>query len=676
MLPNRQSSESELDMTQDTPPARRTRGPRVSRACARCRSGKLRCDGQTPACAPCADRGHNCVYPATQRLRGPGKSKQRIEALEGRLAALESRLRRESRADLSEIALRSPESLSSTHAGSSPTNTRDISTFGGLMPPFQQLSQRSTIEECTKPLERIVMSRLSVEASELGLIEQFVGDVCAELPFMKLQWFIDQISLPGATSVPEAWWQGITNAITASAIYFKAPNSPFREVAAYSWAFFRNAYAVLPELILNGDSLGAAQAVMAMAMFMRQSADTRATSLLFSIAVRMQLSAGLDVKAASEPAPPPVDEENRNRLFWASFILDMDMAVNTGLPPVYTDEVVRPDRPGGHCLQHGSLSPPDALSHGGWEDIVFRLRAELAGIQRRIGIQFIAANQAELFALETEIEAWSLRVPVSIRPDWPDKPQSANSDEMAGVSITLLHLAYYNSVTMICWAAIREVTSQLVESSPTLDPPHDSAINDRMGGHKSVARAAARSTICAISRFPTQVFPELWRALCHPVAASIALLALVCKEPTHPEAQGDLLLLSWFVGFLERMVRDEGYDLERMRDGISTFEKVATHAVNAAIASDMPVNPALWPLNLASGHTGKALATMLTCVSYHPMYIAQCFMSNTPNRDIDNAKQLADILGLSWGKNDYGPFVPDSLMPATYGFAFGSRGLR
>lgn len=91
----------------------------------------------------------------------------------------------------------------------------------------------------------------------------------------------------------------------------------------------------------------------------------------------------------------------------------------------------------------------------------------------------------------------------------------------------------------------------------------------------------------------------------YPVSASIALLALVCKEPAHAEAQGDVLLLGWFVGFLERMVRDEGYDLERMRDGISTFEKVASHAVSAAMASGMPVNPALWPLNSASGHTGK-----------------------------------------------------------------------
>jgi hypothetical protein len=95
-------------------------------------------------------------------------------------------------------------------------------------------------------------------------------------------------------------------------------------------------------------------------------------------------------------------------------------------------------------------------------------------------------------------------------------------------------------------------------------------------------------------------------ALCYPVSASIVLLAVVCKEPTNIEAHGDLLLLAWFVEFLERMVRDEGCDLQRMRDGISAFEKVATHAVRVALgASAMPLHLALSPLSLASDQTSK-----------------------------------------------------------------------
>jgi len=70
----------------------------------------------------------------------------------------------------------------------------------------------------------------------------------------------------------------------------------------------------------------------------------------------------------------------------------------------------------------------------------------------------------------------------------------------------------------------------------------------------------------------------------------------------------------------------------------------------------------------------QTIANLLKCDSYHPMYLAQSFMGNTPNRDTENAKELARILGLPWGKNGFGAFVPDLLMPATYGFTFDSAG--
>lgn len=70
-----------------------------------------------------------------------------------------------------------------------------------------------------------------------------------------------------------------------------------------------------------------------------------------------------------------------------------------------------------------------------------------------------------------------------------------------------------------------------------------------------------------------------------------------------------MYLLGSFVRFLDKMVRDEGCDLQRMRDGVSKFEKVAADAVNVALAADMPVNPALWPLSIAAGNTGKVGAS-------------------------------------------------------------------
>jgi len=58
------------------------------------------------------------------------------------------------------------------------------------------------------------------------------------------------------------------------------------------------------------------------------------------------------------------------------------------------------------------------------------------------------------------------------------------------------------------------------------------------------------------------------------------------------------------------------------------------------------------------------------------MYLTQALMSNTPNADTHNAQKLVEILALpAWGgeNREYGPFVPESLMPATYGFTYGKK---
>lgn len=82
----------------------------------------------------------------------------------------------------------------------------------------------------------------------------------------------------------------------------------------------------------------------------------------------------------------------------------------------------------------------------------------------------------------------------------------------------------------------------------------------------------------------------------------------------------------------------------------------------------------VWPFRASpsSQLSLQTIASLLTCVTLYPMYVAQSFMGNMPNRDTGNAKQLAEILGIPWGENGYGPFVPDSLIPATYGFTFRS----
>lgn len=436
-------------------------------------------------------------------------SKQRIEAMEGRLDTMESRLRSNTREDLACSIVSDASGLpSAPHISSQLSDPRGTSSTEGMGLPFDRISELSSLShqrDFTKGLNRIVLSTMTPHTSDMLLVECALDDICAELPFLRIPWFLDQIRRRDALGVLDDWWQGLMNAMLASAVHFKAVTSDFREVAVYSWAFFRKAYAVLPELIIHADSLGAAQAVMAMAIFMRQSADTRTTALLLSLAIRMQHSAGLYTNVTTGSLSSTIEHESRNRLFWAAFILDMDMSMTTALPPVHTDQVGTVDLPGQQWLEGGSFSGLDPPAR---RDTVFRLRAELAGLQSRIATQISNPNQADFFALESEIEAWSLRIPLEIRPDWHEHPGNAGSAQPTDDSITMLHLMYYNSLSMLCWASVRHATTGKLHSHQIIDAGHEP--HDRTSRHKTISRAAARAAIRALTRFPVQSLPGLW----------------------------------------------------------------------------------------------------------------------------------------------------------------------
>lgn len=372
--------------------------------------------------------------------------------------------------------------------------------LNGFMLHTQHVSERlkrMQREDCTKSLERTTLSPLTAEPAELSLVEQCLDDVCAEIPFVRPSWFLDQLRRPDATRLPDAWWQGIMNAIIASTVCFRTINSAIREVAVYSWAFFRNAYAALPELIIQADNLGTAQAVTAMAMFMRQSADTRTTALLLSIAIRMQHSAGVYVNIATEGNPSAVEMDNYSRLFWAVIILDMDMAVTTGLPPGHVNQVLTVELPG--------LPTPDRIVGESRNDTVFRARAELALLLSRICTLSPNLSQTDLSALESEFEAWRLRISLEIRPDWHDQPASADRVEAASLVVVMLHLRYYNGLCMLCWASIRRARAETLVAHQTLDPSREWASN-----HESLARATARAAIRSLTYLSTPSFTQLW----------------------------------------------------------------------------------------------------------------------------------------------------------------------
>ncbi|KAK4158960.1 activator of stress genes 1 [Cladorrhinum sp. PSN259] len=649
-----------MEETQETRIREPPPPPRVYQACFRCRDAKVKCDGERPTCSQCASRNEFCGYAKNRRIRGPGKSKSKIEALEERLAAVESLLPESSKTTGTTSV--TPEQIQPNQHENSPAPSP--AQQKGMTPPFDSISDRFTRwneEECTKPLERISFSPLAAQEAEIWLLEKNVQDICIELPFLQNSWFGALLSKrqDALALAPSSWWQGLFNAIIASAVLFKSHNNYFHKIGAYGWVFFRNSYAVFPELVLQGESLSAAQAVMAMILFIRRSGDMRTMAILLSTAIRM-----LQVRTVQERVPTPVDEENQSRIFWATFTLDAEISLNAGVSPTHTSSELQPAP---------RLPPaPETVANA---DDVFRFRAELAQAQQRLAalLNSPTTQPSDFDFLEHELNQFRSRIPLEIRPSDNESPSMTMSKEIE-LPTLILHLHFFNALSMLSWAHVRLLTLQLLGSGAT----HE-AIVTQTAHHKSLSRSSARSILTTlISSCPPKLpFTTLWTLLSYPLSASISLLAVICKEPTHPEAPSDILLLSRFVTFLDGQISENSCtDLRKLRDGIAQFEQVAKDAVDVALSAGfMPVNPSLWPLSLAGGKTGRALYLLLTCEAHQPMYLAQSLLSNVGNKGTENAKKLAEILGIEWVDDaKYGPFVPESLKPATYGFVFGSQG--
>ncbi|KAK5651246.1 hypothetical protein OQA88_12654 [Cercophora sp. LCS_1] len=430
------------------------------------------------------------------------------------------------------------------------------------------------MSDSSQPRKRVFQapSPLKPGTAELWLVEQNVGDTYAELPFFGISWLLEQIWRPDALNRPDAAWQGILSSVLGNTILAKTLNGSFPDVAVYAWSIFRNAYAVLPELILNGNNVDAVQAVMAMVLFIRQSADTRTISHLISVAVRMQ-----HLVAYRPVGPGSIDAENKARLSWTLFILDMDIAMNTGLPP-----------------SHASLPTADFETESE-KDTIFCLRFTLAQIQHRLIPLLTSSDESLLLNLQAELENWRVSVPPPFRPEHPDDLNPAEPPEAPSVHLLGLHLAYHTTNNHLLWTLIQHLSALHYSSLPTL--------NALTHTYKITVRATARTILSLTPRLPITL-PTLWPALHHALSAAIILLTVICKEPTHPEARHDISILRSLVAFLNKAITS-GCALFKLRDGISRFITVAEGAVSVAEKETMPVNPALWPLRVANGETAK-----------------------------------------------------------------------
>lgn len=297
---------------------------------------------------------------------------------------------------------------------------------------------------------------VSPQEPEVVLVILTIKDICAELPLFYMPWFLERLRYQHTAETCDrpSWWACV-NAVLALSISRRIANGSFREMSVFVWAFFKNAYAVFPDIVRQADDLLASQALLTMAVLMKTSADYRTTALLLSNACRIIHTLGLHIRIPGK-SYSVIEKETRNRVFWIAFVLETEISI-CGIPSTLDRDSTDIDLP--------TECSPDSCGLVALEEehrsaSIFRLRAELAKIQSRVqkklysmkslkrtGSQLVGSIQE----LQGELHDWISRVHSEVRPDF-DHTLTSSMQEMPIVN---LHLMYFNCVSMIHWTAMR-----------------------------------------------------------------------------------------------------------------------------------------------------------------------------------------------------------------------------
>lgn len=378
------------------------------------------------------------------------------------------------------------------------------------MPIFKMVSDNMAEDfsspAVTESLRRIPGQHIPVRQAEIFLIENTIQEICDDLPIFDVhsfkQWARDPQTLKQRDR-PSQW--ACLNAVVGLSMLMKTLNRSYRKIAQFPWAYLKNAYSLLPEVMVQCGDIWGVQAVLIMAMFMlRASGDLRTAATFLSIAVRMMQTSGLHL------ADQGRHDETRARVVWSAYILDAEISLSCGLPPLLRDDDID------LRLPHQPL--PDTSSES-LSETVFPLRVQLATIQAHIRQQLYSAkafrlSDGELTRVVAELalalDVWRSGIPVDIRPGEGHQL----SDSVQATSVIMQHLVFYNCISMVHWAVHRQLTWGAESATPS--HPEISASRRRV-------ESAARAVVHLLPRIKTKSTADVWYASTLSCASSVAV---------------------------------------------------------------------------------------------------------------------------------------------------------
>ncbi|KAL1959873.1 hypothetical protein VTO42DRAFT_1018 [Malbranchea cinnamomea] len=380
------------------------------------------------------------------------------------------------------------------------------------------------------------------------------------------------------------WWASINVALAIAHRLRVMSNLVPQEEDKKAWLYLKNAMGVLTELTMRNTDLLSVQALLGMALFLQGTPNPQPSFFLVSAAIRLSHSIGLH-KRGSGFGLNPVELEQRKRVFWIAYMMDKDMCLRSGRPPVQDDDDMNVDLP--------SEDPPDnignvPLSDGEGKVNLFRLMCVFATIESKVYKQLYstkAARQSDgellntIGELDRELEEWKDSIPLEFRPEHEIKA----THRPLIVHIVVLHFAYYNCLTTIHRMSVHHGywTSRL--SNYAIQGLNARPLNPRVFSSAALCVSAARSSIHLIKYIPQGDFACVWLILYFPISALVTLFANILQNPLDARARSDIKLMNLVVNFLSMLATDESNgSVKRMLSVCAEFERIAKLVLDRA----------------------------------------------------------------------------------------------
>lgn len=376
-----------------------------------------------------------------------------------------------------------------------------------------------------------------------------------------------------------SWWAAL-NTVLAFAYRNRAEKS---DNSGDEWCkclgHIKNAMSVVADLYMRTCDLLAVQAMIGLALFFQGTPNPQPLFMFTAAAIRFSQSMGLH--RAGSFGLCELEIEERQRVFWAAFMLDADICLRTGRPAAQDFRDFDVPFPS-NCPRDGL----GVIESQGEKVNLFAIMAHFAFIQRRVYELLFTTEALKRPMSERvdnaricieEVDRWKETIPHNLRPQ---RDFSAESHPF------LPHILRLHFACHCCYMNINRVFIFTHEQPPYRE---DESPSQSVAYNESTQKSleAARSAIDLISQIETHNFGQSfeWYAiqsqsfrwtwptgisvhnfLCllihrsivyFPAAAIVALFSQIMLNPHYAEAESDLCLITRTVKFLSKLAAQE-----------------------------------------------------------------------------------------------------------------------